>query len=84
MVNLLISLGRKAARVFNGLALQIRIVVALADRDFILRAEKGPFGVWGVVFEPLALMLTLLAQLLPLPSLLVPLTQSNLPSLLLS
>ena len=41
--------------------LQLRIVLALADMEFALRAEKGAFGVWGVVFEPLALMLTLLA-----------------------
>ena len=61
MVIFLTDLSRKIARVLNGLALQIRIVLALADRDFTLRAEKGSFGVWGVVFEPLALMLTLLA-----------------------
>ena len=54
-------MSRKIARILNGFALQIRIVLALADRDFLMRAEKGAFGVWGVVFEPLALMLTLLA-----------------------
>jgi len=43
------------------LILQVRIVLALADTEFALRAEKGAFGVWGVLFEPLALMLTLLA-----------------------
>ena len=41
--------------------LQIRIVLALSDMEFALRAEKGAFGVWGVIFEPLALILTLLA-----------------------
>ena len=41
--------------------LQLRIVLALADMEFALRAEKGAFGVLGVVFEPLALILTLLA-----------------------
>ncbi len=41
--------------------LQIRIVLALSDTDFVLRAEKGSFGVWGVLFEPLVLMMTLLA-----------------------
>ena len=41
--------------------LQLRIVLALADMEFALRAEKGAFGVFGVVFEPLALILTLLA-----------------------
>ena len=40
--------------------LQIRIVLALSDMEFALRAEKGAFGVWGVVFEPLALIATLL------------------------
>ena len=29
--------------------LQIRIVLALADVEFAMRAEKGSFGVWGVV-----------------------------------
>ena len=43
------------------LILQVRIVLALADTEFALRADKGAFGVWGVLFEPLALMLTLLA-----------------------
>lgn len=43
------------------LMLQLRIVLALADVEFALRSEKGDFGVWGVLFEPLALMLTLLA-----------------------
>ena len=61
MVNLLTTFGRRVARIVNGLALQVRIVLALADRDFFMRAEKGSFGVWGVLFEPLALMLTLLA-----------------------
>ena len=41
--------------------LQIRIVLALSETEFVLRAEKGSFGVWGVLFEPLALMMTLLA-----------------------
>jgi len=41
--------------------LQIRIVLALSDMEFALRAQKGAFGVWGVVFEPLALIATLLA-----------------------
>jgi len=41
--------------------LQIRIVLALSEAEFALRAEKGFFGVWGVLFEPLALMMTLLA-----------------------
>ena len=41
--------------------LQIRIVLALSDMEFALRAEKGAFGVLGVIFEPLALILTLLA-----------------------
>ena len=61
MVIFLAAMSRKIARILNGFALQIRIVLALADRDFLMRAEKGAFGVWGVVFEPLALMLTLLA-----------------------
>ena len=43
------------------LMLQIRIILALADTEFELRAEKGAFGVWGVLFEPMALILTLLA-----------------------
>ena len=52
----------KSMRAFSDrMMLQIRIVLALADMEFALRAEKGAFGVWGVVFEPLALMLTLLA-----------------------
>ena len=52
----------KSVRAFSDrMMLQIRIVLALADMEFALRAEKGAFGVWGVVFEPLALMLTLLA-----------------------
>ena len=40
--------------------LQIRIVLALSETEFALRAEKGAFGVWGVLFEPMALMMTLL------------------------
>ena len=40
--------------------LQIRIVLALSDMEFALRAEKGALGVWGVVFEPLALIAVLL------------------------
>ena len=32
--------------------LQIRIVLALSETEFVLRAEKGSFGVWGVLFEP--------------------------------
>ena len=52
----------KSVRAFSDrMMLQIRIVLALADMEFALRAEKGFFGVWGVVFEPMALMLTLLA-----------------------
>ena len=43
------------------LLLQLKIVLALADVEFALRSEKGAFGVWGVLFEPLALMMTLLA-----------------------
>ena len=45
----------------EGFWLQIRIVLALSETEFVLRAEKGAFGVWGVLFEPFALMLTLLA-----------------------
>ena len=45
---------------FDRLWLQIRIVLALSETEFALRAEKGAFGVWGVLFEPLALMMTLL------------------------
>ena len=45
---------------FDRLWLQIRIVLVLSETEFALRAEKGAFGVWGVLFEPLALMLTLL------------------------
>ena len=41
--------------------LQIRIVLALSELDFSLRAEKGVFGVFGVVGEPLALIAALLA-----------------------
>ena len=41
--------------------LQLRIVLALADVEFALRADKGAFGVWGVIFEPMALMAALLA-----------------------
>jgi len=49
-------------RVFSDrMMLQIRIVLALSDMEFALRAEKGAFGVWGVVFEPLALIAVLLA-----------------------
>ena len=55
----LTAISRKIARILNGFALQVRIVLALADRDFLMRAEKGDFGVWGVVFEPLALLLAL-------------------------
>ena len=52
----------KSVRAFGDrMMLQIRIVLALADMEFALRAEKGAFGVWGVVFEPMFLMLTLLA-----------------------
>ena len=61
MVKVFTAFGRWSARVMNGFALQIRIILALADRNFYMRAEKGSFGVWGVLFEPLALMLTLLA-----------------------
>jgi len=43
------------------LVLQARIVLALADTDFALRAEKGDFGVWGVLFEPMMVLLTLLS-----------------------
>ena len=61
MVNVLATFSRWLGRVLNGLALQVRIVLGLAERDFYLRAEKGAFGFWGVLFEPLALMATLLA-----------------------
>ena len=48
----------KSVRAFSDrMMLQIRIVLALADMEFSLRAEKGAFGVLGVVFEPLALYL---------------------------
>ena len=50
MVKLITALGRRVARIANGLALQVRIVFALADRDFFMRAEKGSFGFWGVLF----------------------------------
>ena len=44
----------KSVRAFGDrMMLQIRIVLALADMEFALRAEKGAFGVWGVVFEPM-------------------------------
>ena len=45
---------------FDRLWLQIRIVLVLSETEFALRAEKGAFGVWGVLFEPIALMMTLL------------------------
>ncbi len=52
----------KSVRVFGDrMMLQIRIVLALADMEFALRAEKGAFGVSGVIFEPLALILVLAA-----------------------
>jgi|TARA_B100002051_G_C16724821_1_gene634683 capsular polysaccharide transport system permease protein len=43
------------------LLLQVRIVLALSETEFVLRAEKGSFGVWGVLLEPFALLITLLA-----------------------
>ena len=46
---------------FDRLWLQIRIVLALSETEFVLRAEKGSFGALGVLFEPLALIMTLLA-----------------------
>ena len=30
----------------------------VGNTEFELRAEKGAFGVWGVLFEPMALILT--------------------------
>lgn len=55
------AIGAELQGVIERLMLQIRIVLALSETEFVLRAEKGAFGVWGVLFEPLALMLTLLA-----------------------
>ena len=53
--------GLRFSNGFERVLLQIRIVLALSESEFVLRAEKGSFGVWGVLFEPLALMMTLLA-----------------------
>ena len=41
--------------------LQVRIVWALADRDLLERTSKGALGAFGVVVEPMLLVLTLLA-----------------------
>lgn len=59
--DMLIAIKTRFLALIEGLLLQARIVLALSDAEFALRAEKGAFGVWGVLFEPLALMLTLLA-----------------------
>jgi len=58
------AMSRVGMRLREGLdrvLLQTRIVLALSDAEFVLRSEKGSFGVWGVLFEPFALMMTLLA-----------------------
>ncbi len=55
------GLVEKIKLTLDHLWLQIRIVLALSETEFVLRAEKGSFGAWGVLFEPLALILTLLA-----------------------
>ena len=61
MSNTLTGLLERIKSTIDSLWLQIRIVFALSETEFVLRAEKGSFGVWGVLFEPLALMMTLLA-----------------------
>jgi capsular polysaccharide transport system permease protein len=48
-------------RFYDRLSLQYRIVSALAERDFLLRLEKGPLGAIGLIAQPLLLMATLLA-----------------------
>ena len=58
------AMSRVGMRLREGLdrvVLQTRIVLALSEAEFVLRSEKGSFGVWGVLFEPFALMMTLLA-----------------------
>lgn len=47
--------------VLSKLLLQLRVVSALARRELQLRAAKGAIGLVGVIVEPLALLLTLLA-----------------------
>ena len=61
MNSVISRIGLRFSNGFERVLLQIRIVLALSESEFVLRAEKGSFGVWGVLFEPLALMMTLLA-----------------------
>lgn len=60
MSNMQPGIVERIQSTFDRLWLQIRICLALSETEFALRAEKGAFGVWGVLFEPLALILTLL------------------------
>ena len=50
-------LGKVAAN----LLLQLRVVLALQERELLVRTEKGLLGAVGVVIEPLFFVLTLLA-----------------------
>lgn len=57
-------LHRIIAQILHGMdriALQIRIISALADRELLLRTEKGALGALGVLLEPLLVVLSLLA-----------------------
>jgi capsular polysaccharide transport system permease protein len=42
--------------------LQIRVVLALHDRELLMRTEKGMLGAFGTMLEPLILILTLMAM----------------------
>ncbi|MFN5194454.1 MAG: ABC transporter permease [Cyanobacteriota bacterium] len=45
---------------FDQLLLQFRIVVAIAQREMLLKAGKGDMGLLGVFLEPIALVATLM------------------------
>jgi capsular polysaccharide transport system permease protein len=42
--------------------LQVRVVLALQDRELLIRTEKGLLGAFGVMIEPILLVITLLAM----------------------
>ena len=65
MMSILIFWTRRILNILrlfiDKVALQCRIIGSLEQLEFRIRAEKGAFGVFGVLLEPLMLMLTLLA-----------------------
>ena len=54
------SQRRSATFVLDQLLLQVRIVVALAQREMLVKAGKGAMGLVGVFIEPIALVATLM------------------------